>query len=134
MIKLKNKLTIKIQDDDIDENPDEKQFKEIKCQALSLAKEYFTNESNSSNKKNYDTNASIFQTIKSLDVVSLLDYMEGKNKIHDVSYKWINELKEVNLLSKSLVFSPKSWDILVKSKDFQKEFKVYFILLLIKIK
>jgi hypothetical protein len=50
--------------------------------------------------------------------------MEGKNNDNDLSYMWINTFDSVFSLSKSITFSPKSWENFFKSRNFEDEFKV----------
>lgn len=120
MIKLKNsksKLTITIFDDS-EQDPYEHQFESIKRQAsivLDNPISDFILKSINLNEFNHHNNFALN---------CLINYMEGKNSEHDISYTWINNLGSVSSISKSVIFSPTSWNNFIISKKFEEEFKV----------
>lgn len=123
MIKFKNKLTITIIDEDETiENEQDVQYKKIKDQASLLAL------SDQENLSKIQVNYNILGQ-NNLSLNLLIDYMEGKNKDHDVSYMWLNNINTVQNISRCITFSPKSWETFFTSKNFEQEFKVSTIVI-----
>lgn len=120
MIKLKNnksKLTITIFDDS-EKDPYVHQFESIKRQASIVLENPYSDYI----PKKVGTND--FNHHNNFALNCLINYMEGKNTEHDISYVWINNLGSVSSISKSIIYSPTTWDIFVSSKKFEEEFKV----------
>jgi len=117
MIKLKNKLTISISDIDNENDSEENnQSNQIKTKAEILS------EYNSKNQPKYVIDEEL--VYHNHDLRCIVEYMEGKNSNHDISYMWLDSLTSVSSLSKSVFFSPKSWESFFSFKDFQDEFAV----------
>lgn len=121
MIKLKNKLTITICDDSEEaESEQESQYNKIKDQAdLILEHDIKAQSSNILLDKE-------ILNQNNLTLINLLNYMEGENLEKDLSYSWINSFDSVLSLTKSVTFSPKSWENFFSSKSFDQEFKVSY--------
>lgn len=122
MIKLKNnksKLTITIFDDS-EQDPYEHQFESIKKQANIVLDNPFSEYI----IKNINLND--FNHHNNFALNCLINYMEGKNTEHDISYVWLNNLGSVSSISKSIIFSPTSWNNFISSKKFEEEFKVRY--------
>ncbi len=122
---MKNKLTITIYNDEEEteiETEEEFQSNQIKEKA-----NFILEEDSKNNCNNYLLEKDIDLTNTNINFKGLLNYMEGKNNDNDLSYMWINTFDSVFSLSKSITFSPKSWENFFKSRNFEDEFKVSFI-------
>lgn len=122
---MKNKLTITIYNDEEEteiETEEEFQSNQIKEKA-----NFILEEDSKNNFNNYLLEKDIDLTKTNINFKGLLNYMEGKNNDNDLSYMWINTFDSVFSLSKSITFSPKSWENFFKSRNFEDEFKVSFI-------
>lgn len=119
---MKNKLTITIYNDEEEteiETEEEYQSNQIKEKA-----NFILEEDSKNNFNNYLLEKDIDLTKTNINFKGLLNYMEGKNNDNDLSYMWINTFDSVFSLSKSITFSPKSWENFFKSRNFEDEFKV----------
>jgi hypothetical protein len=119
---MKNKLTITIYNDEEEteiETEEEFQSNQIKEKA-----NFILEEDSKNNFNNYLLEKDIDLTKTNINFKGLLNYMEGKNNDNDLSYMWINTFDSVFSLSKSITFSPKSWENFFKSRNFEDEFKV----------
>lgn len=116
----KNKLTIKIMDEDEEEKLiQENHFKNIKEKANTLIDNFNIDE-----LKRMEMSETEY--LSNPNILTVIDYMEGKNKELDISYTWLVNLSSILKLSKCIYFSPKSWEIFKEHRDFEEEYKVSY--------
>jgi len=121
---MKNKLTITIYDDDEEEETELETEEEKQSNKIKEKANFILEQDNKNNFNNYLLERDIDLSNTNINLKGLLNYMEGKNNENDLSYMWINTFESVFSLSKSITFSPKSWELFFRFRNFEDEFKV----------